>query len=220
MWLMILAGAAHAGELNFSPDRPGVGDSTETVGTGAVMVEGGVAAAVSDPAAVGTSSIVARVGVDDPVELRARVPDVVLVDGEVVTGSVGFGAKVGGAVSERWSVSVVPELWIGTEGGDVGCTINGQLAFAVDDALGLWVHTSHTVTELGTSGFFGGGVGYALPAVGVYVNGGHGYNGDPLIGGGAWLPVGDALQFDAGVDVTIAGGDAYPLVLLGASAGF
>jgi len=218
--VLLSLSTATAGDLNFSPDRPGVGESTGTVGTGRVMVEGGVAASTADPAAVGTSSITGRIGLDDPLELRVRVPDLVLVDGELYSGSVGLGAKVAGEVSDRWSLSLVPEVWVATDGGDVGGTINGNLAFAVDDALGLWLHSTHTVTEFGTFGFFGGGVGYALDAVGIYVNGGHGYNGDPMVGAGAWLPVNDALQFDAGCDITIASGDAFPVFLLGASGGF
>ena len=65
-----------------------------------------LAATVAQPSAVGTSSIIGRFGVDDGVELRVRAPDIVLYDGEVGTGFVGLGAKIGGNVSERWSVSV------------------------------------------------------------------------------------------------------------------
>ena len=218
--MLLLLSVALAGDLNFAPDRPGVGESTGAVGAGHVMVEGGLAAVVTDPLAVGTSGITARIGLDDPLELRVRVPDLVLVDGELVSTSVGVGAKVAGEVSDRWSLSLVPELFVATEGGDLGGTVNGNLAFAVDDALGLWLHTTHTVVPGGMGGFFGGGVGYAFDAVGVYVNGGHGYNGDPMIGAGGWLPLGDALQLDAGVDITLAAGDAVPVVLLGASGGF
>lgn len=210
---------ALAGELNFSPDRPGVGNSTGTVGTGAVMVEGGLQATVTQPAAVGTSSITGRFGVDDAVEVRLRAPDIVLVDGEVGTGSVGLGAKVGGAISEHWSVSVVPELAVDTNGNGLFGVLNAQLALALGD-LGLWATHYTSVGDFGSETLAGGGAAYAFSGGGFYVNAGGTFGGDPFVGGGGWWALRDAVQLDMGADVYFAGGDVVPVFLLGASFGF
>lgn len=216
--MLLLLSLAHAGGLNFSPDRPGVGDSTASVGGGAVMIEGGVQAVV-DPTAVGTSGIVGRIGLSDLVEARVRAPDIVLANDDVLLGQVGVGAKVGGSLDDHWSLSFVPELYVETDGGSIGGNLGTNLAYGVD-SLGFWLYAATNVTEGGTGGFLGGGVSYGFDALGLYVNGGHGFNGDPLVGGGAWIPLSGAAQIDLGCDVTLAGGTAYPAFLLGTSLGF
>ena len=217
VWLVL--SLAHAGELNFSPDRPGVGDATATVGAGAIMVEGGLAATVDNPAVIGTSGIIGRIGLFDPAEVRVRVPDVTFFDGEAYVGQIGLGAKVGGALDDHWAISMVPELFSETDGGAVGGNVGTNLSYSVDN-VGVWVYNTVGVAQGGTGGFFGGGLSYWIDPVGIYVNGGHGFNGDPLIGGGGWLALSDRAQLDAGVDMTLIGGTAYPVVLFGASAGF
>jgi hypothetical protein len=217
MWMWLLA-SAWAGDLNFSPDRPGVGNSTGTVGAGAVMVEGGVAATVAQPSAVGTSSIIGRFGVDDGVELRVRAPDIVLYDGEVGTGFVGLGAKIGGNVSERWSVSVVPEIAVDTNGGGFFGLINGQAAVALGD-VGMWVTSESVVGDFGSGTTAGGGVSVAISGGGVYANAGGTFGGDPFVGGGGWWALQEAVQLDIGCDVWV-GDDVVPVFLLGASFGF
>ena len=216
--LLLLISLAHAGELNFSPDRPGIGDSTTSVGGGAVMIEGGVQAIV-DPTAVGTSGVVGRIGLSKTLEARVRAPDFVLFDDGVMVGPVGLGTKVGGHLDEHWSLSFVPEVYVQPGGGSVGANLGTNLAYGLDN-VGLWLHATTTVSEAGTTGFFGGGASCGFDALGVYVNGGRGFNGDPVVGGGGWIPLSATAQLDFGCDLTLDGGTARPAFLLGTSLGF
>jgi len=217
MWMAWLA-LAGAGELNFSPDRPGVGNSTGTVGAGAVMVEAGLQATVTQPAEVGTSSIIGRFGVDDPVEVRVRAPDITVYDGEVGTGFVGLGAKVGGNLSEHWSASLVPEIAVDTNGGGFFGLVNGQIGLTLD-SVGMWVTSESVVGDFGSDTSAGGGLSVGISGGGIYVNGGGSFGGDPFVGGGGWWALRDAVQLDLGCDVYL-GGDVVPVFLLGASFGF
>jgi len=213
-WIVL----ASAGELNFSPDRPGVGNSTGTVGRGRVMIEGGVAAAVAQPSAISTNSIIGRIGVDDPVEIRVRAPDITVYDGDVSTGFVGLGSKVGGNLSEYWSASVVPEIAIDTNGGGFFGLINAQIGLTLD-SVGLWTTAESMVGDFGSGTTAGGGVSVAIAGGGVYANGGGTFGGDPFVGGGGWWALQDAVQLDIGCDVYL-GNDVVPVFLLGASFGF
>jgi hypothetical protein len=217
--MLLLLATAFAGELNFSPDRPGVGDATATAGAGAVLVEAGLAATFTNPSTIGTGGIVGRIGVHDVVELRVRAPDLLLVDGQLATGAVGLGGKVGGALDDHWAVSSVHEVLVDTSTGTVSGYVGAQLSYSVD-AVGLWVHNHAVVVPGATGGFLGGGISYYFDPVGIYVNGGHGFNGDPLVGGGGWIALSDRAQLDAGVDATLVAGRAYPLALFGVSVGF
>ena len=105
--LLLLSTLAAAEGLNFSPDRPGVGDSTGTVGQGHAMLEAGVVLGPSAPS-LSSGGIIGRYGLADGVELRVRAPDVGVADG-LFFGPLGLGAKFAGA-NGSWSVSAVPEL--------------------------------------------------------------------------------------------------------------
>jgi hypothetical protein len=205
--------------VQFTPDRPGVGDSTGTPGKGHVMVEGGLALTPSpDPGAYGTSGIVGRFGVDDGLELRLRAPDLTLGDGLSV-GTVGIGAKVA-ASAGRWSVSAVPELAIDPNTGDLGGGVGANLAVGFG-VVGFWGHGSVALLQnTDPSVLMGGGASVAVGPGGFFANGGATAAGPGFGGGGAWLGLGNRAQLDAGCDVWVAGGDVLPTIGLGASVGF
>lgn len=219
MLILALSHVALAGSVNFSPDRPGVGDSTGTPGLGHAMVEIGVAATVNgEGTAVGTSGIVGRIGLDRGLELRVRAPDLALVDGALGFGTVGLGAKIGGAVSDRWSVSLVPEVSIDPATGVLGGSLNSNVAFGLGP-LGLWAHASASGDGDAIALFTGGGASVALGRGGVFVNGGHTVSGPTFGGLGGWWMLKDALQVDLGVDAVP--GDTWTwLPTAGVSVGF
>ncbi len=65
---------------------------------------------------LGVVGLMVRYGIDGALELRPQVPDVIWTDPELSVGPLGFGAEVGGALSERSSVSLVPELLLDAYG--------------------------------------------------------------------------------------------------------
>ncbi|MEZ4320909.1 MAG: zinc ribbon domain-containing protein [Myxococcota bacterium] len=224
-----LASPAHATEVEaiygaprsavqFSPDRPGVGDSTGTPGKGHVMIEGGVAL-VPSPLAFGTSGIVGRIGVDDGLELRLRAPDVTVAD-DVGLGTVGLGAKVAASVGPRWSVSAVPELVYDPSSGALGGGVGANVALGLG-RVGFWGHGSVSVLQdADPSVLFGGGASVAFDGGGLYVNGGSDVAGSGFVGGGGWWSLSKSAQLDAGCDAWMAGGEVTPVFLLGTSLGF
>ncbi len=209
--LLVLLGlaptGAWAGELTFAPDRPGVGDSTMTPGAGRLMIEAGLAGQITQGAAsVGTGGLYARYGVGEALEARLRLPDLGVSGGDLTVGPVGVGAKVGGAVSERWSVSLVPEVFLDLDGGS-GKVVGGQLSANVALALGafgVWAHGFAVGLEGPVEAFAGGGASVLVGEVGLFVNAGHTFGGSPLVGGGAWWQLSEGLQLDAAVDVLTA----------------
>ncbi|MFT4623702.1 MAG: hypothetical protein ACI8PZ_002358 [Myxococcota bacterium] len=213
LWLV----AAHAGDLNFSPDRPGVGDSTGTVGAGHVMVEGGVTVLPVSPVSGGTSGIMGRFGVDDGLELRLRAPDIG-IGGGVSVGSIGLGAKVAAAEGERWSVSAVPELFFDPTAAALGGGVNTNVALALDP-MSFWVHSGLVVFQ-GVGAVLGGGAAVAFGDGGLYINGGHAVATTSFGGVGGWWAASPTVQLDAGVDMYATGADISPVVLVGTSIGF
>lgn len=215
MWIMFFANAL-AGDLAFTPDRPGVGDSTATVGAGHVMVEGGLVVTPTDPS-FGTSGLVGRIGFDDGAEIRVRAPDLGWAEG-VTVGPVGLGAKIAGATGERWSASVIPEVLLDLETRQVSGSVSGNLAFSYQ-RLGVWGHGNTSVSSDGVGLFVGGGASVAFSPVGVYANGGYDFGGGPMAGAGGWVGVTKAFQIDFGCDVFDLGETNTPVVLLGMSVG-
>lgn len=218
MTLLLALVSAHGAELSFSPDRPGVGDSTGTPGVGHAMIEGGVAVGTAGSVAAQTSGIVGRLGVDEGLELRLRVPDVVFTD-PVGTGSVGLGFKVGGSVGSRWSASVVPEVFAETADGSLGGSVGANLAVA-EGPLGAWGHASVVGTGAGTGALAGGGISVAAGPGGFIVHSGFSFGGSAFAGPGAWWAVSERVQVDAGVDFNFVGAEVQAVVLLGSSVGF
>lgn len=221
LWAGTGRAEALAGELNFSPDRPGIGDSAATVGAGQVMVESGLML-IPAPFAVGTSSWMARFGVDDGIELRLRAPDIGW-SGGLALGTIGLGVKVAGVTSDRWSVSLVPEVNIDPATGAVGGAVGGNVGLGID-IVGVWAHAGTGVGQLpdgavDLSLLLGGGASVAVGGGGVYVNGGYDVGTLGAVGGGGWWGFGDRLQLDIGVDVPLAA-PAVPVIVVGMSAGF
>ncbi|MEZ4241331.1 MAG: hypothetical protein R3F59_35275 [Myxococcota bacterium] len=213
-----LPAVAAADPLTFGPDRPGVGDSTTTPGRGHAIVEGGIAAAVgAGDVAVGTSSVTGRLGVDEGVELRLRLPDVTFADGWSA-GTLGLGAKVGGELGERWSSSVVAEASIDPSGGPVGGSLGGNVAVALGD-VGLWGHASAAGAAGPVAVLAGGGASVGFGPHGVFVNGGSVVGAGPFAGVGAWITPGDAVQVDVGCDVFWVGGAATATPAVGLAVG-
>ena len=150
-----------------------------------------------------------------------RLPDVTLVAGEGGTwGTIGLGAKVGGQLSERWSVSVVPEISLDPASGAVGAQMNGNVALALG-GVGLWGHGS--ATGIGDEGLaavlVGGGASVNLgEGGGLLVNAGGTLGSAPFVGAGGWWMISDAAQLDLGADLFL--GESPALVpMLGLAVG-
>lgn len=216
--ILLLSTLAAAEGLNFSPDRPGVGDSTATVGAGHLMVETGI---LVDPGAPSLSSggIVGRYGLAQGLELRLRAPDVGVADG-LFLGPVGLGAKIAGDEG-NWSVSAVPELTFHPQTQELAFSLGTNLAWSMG-AFGVWGHSTASAAQDGTLGFFaGGGASLGFGPGGAYVNGGQGFGGGgPMVGAGGWLGVNEHLQLDAGVDLTGLSETVQASILVGVSAGW
>lgn len=205
MLVLVFAAPALGGELTFAPDRPGVGDSTDTPGPGRGTVELGLAAALGpDGSTVGTSGIIGRIGVDRGLELRLRAPDVTFGGEAVGVGTVGVGAKIGGPVSSRWSVSLVPELSVDPTSGQIGGSLNGNVGLVLGGG-GLWAHASTSGSGGALSLLVGGGASVTVGRGGVFVNGGHTVGGPTFAGVGGWWLLQEALQADLTVDVVPSG---------------
>lgn len=207
-------GPAHAAEaLAFTPDRPGVGDSTGTPGRGHVMVEGGLSAAPG-PVRLGLGGVVGRFGIDEALEVRLRLPSVPLV-GEGALGSLGLGGKLAWALSERWSVSVVPEVFLEPQGAALGGSMSANAALDLG-AVGAWAHGG--ITQGGTQDLLlaGGGLSVPLGRSGLYANAAYASSGGSFVGAGGWWAPTGGLQLDLGCDVAQ---DGSAVVSLGASVG-
>ncbi|MEO0602967.1 MAG: hypothetical protein AAF211_16115 [Myxococcota bacterium] len=215
--VLTLSGAL-GGELQFAPDRPGVGDSTITTGAGHATIELGLAAALSsDGTTVSTGGLLGRIGLDDGLELRLRLPDPFLADGDPGVGSAGLGAKVGGAIGDRWSSSVVAEVNVDPNDGTVGGALGANVA-ASFDAIGLWFAGAAGGAEA-VEVFAGGGLGWGIDEGGLFVNGGHTFGGPSLLGVGGYVLPSPTVQLDASVDFAFAG-DAPFTVLPGVGVAF
>jgi hypothetical protein len=224
MWSIALLTCAHAqDELSFTPDRPGVGDSTGTTGRGHVMIEGGLAGQLGQgPAVFGTSGLTGRFGVARGVELRLRLPDLVLAE-TLGVGTMGVGAKVGGDVSERWSVSFLSELSVdpndGTDVIQMGASMGGNVALALGD-FGLWAASSAAGEDGPVVVVAGGGVSWGVEQGGVFLHGGHTFGDAPFVGLGGWWMLGEALQLDLGCDLGLASEGVLVLPQGGVVVGF
>lgn len=218
MLVLLASTFALGGELTFAPDRPGFGDSTLTTGQGHATIEIGLAAALSEERVVlSTGGLLGRIGVDDGLELRVRLPDLQLVDGEPGLGPAGLGAKVGAAAGERWSASVVGELLVDPDDGSVGGALGGNVA-AGFDAIGIWL-TGSAVGIDAIEVFAGGGIGWGIDGGGVFVNGGHTFGGPSLVGVGGYVLPSSNVQLDATVDLAIANGTVTALPSIGVAFG-
>ena len=217
MMLLWIAASALAGDLNFSPDRPGIGDSTGSVGQGHAMIEGGLTGFLGNGFSGGSLGVMGRIGVIDPLEVRVRAPSLNLGAGFGV-GPVGVGAKYSADLSSDIAVSVVPELTLGLPNLGPGFSLGGNLTFAAGD-VSPWLHAT---INLPVSAVVGGGVGVAIGNGGAYGNAGLTLGGGavaPMVGAGGWLGLRDALQIDFGLDVVVS-----PILVLqplfGISGGF
>lgn len=202
-----------------SPDRPGLGESQGTPGVGFFNLEVGLAAAISGGRVTPqTTALTLRYGVDDGVEVRALVPDLVLEDGAVVLGPAGLGLKIAGNPGERFSVSAVPTFLVGLDG-TAGYQVSVNGGFAVG-RLGLWLNATSTVLD-GVTVLGGGGATVALDVGGLYVHAGHeAVEGLSFVGGGGWWSVAPRAQIDAGVDVWFGGSDPVVVPTIGTSHAF
>lgn len=219
---MLLAGlcamALGAEGIQFAPDRPGVGDSTVTTGPGHVVIELGFAAALTQRSTtLSTGGLIGRIGLDDGLELRVRLPDPFVTEGDFGVGPAGLGAKVGGVLNDRWSSSVVAELQVDPNDGTVGGFLGGNVAAAFD-RVGVWLAGSAAGSNAVTV-FAGGGLGYNVDDGGVYVNAGYDFGGSTLAGVGAYLLPGEAFQVDASFDVAVADGQTTWLPSFGVAFG-
>ena len=215
--MLLLLTLAHAGDLVFSPDRPGIGDSTATVGNGHAMLEGGLLYNPRGGQAIGTSGVIGRVGLADPFELRLRLPDITYQSG-VRVGPVGVGGKLAAPLGEAVAFSVVPEVLVAPQGG-VSASLGANLSVSAGD-LGVWGHATGTTSSVGFGGFVGGGASAAFGRSGVYANAGGDTAGVAIAGGGGWLGLSDAAQLDLGVDALLCPQAISPLFLLGFSVGW
>jgi hypothetical protein len=217
--LLLLIATALAGDLDFNPDRPGIGDSTTTVGAGRVMIEAGAMLTFDAPLTVQSDAIMGRFGVDDGVELRLRVPDLRVAGGVVGLGPLGFGAKFGGNVNRRWAVSVIPEVAFDPEPQAPIGLLSSQVSGTFDH-FSLWMHFGAKVAGAGSATTFGGGIALPVRASGVYVHAGHTFSADPFVGTGGWGRLTDTAQLDARLDLYATPGGVIPVVLAGGSLAF
>ncbi len=218
MIAVLATAAAVGGELQFAPDRPGVGDSTLTTGVGHATIELGLAASLaSDTVTLSTGGLLARVGVDEGLELRFRLPDPFLTDGEPGVGPGAVGVKIGGAVSERWSSSVVSELTLDPDDGEVGGSLGANVVLALD-RISVWFLGQAAGADA-IEVFGGGGVGWGIDEGGVFVNGGHTFGGPSLVGVGGYVLPSSTFQLDASVDLAIGSGSVTALPAIGVAFG-
>ncbi|MFT6147102.1 MAG: hypothetical protein ACJAV2_004999, partial [Myxococcota bacterium] len=197
--LVLLLSLASAGDLDFSPDRGAIGDSTTTPGIGHVILEAGVSAVFDDTVDVGTAGLVGRFGVDDGVELRLRLPDIRFADG-VSNGSFGFGAKFAATAAERWGVSMVPELRVDPSNGDLGVNLSANLSFGLE-RFSAWAQSEVLFAGEVERLFVGLGASLSFGSAAAYVNVGKDVPGGEMVGGGGTFLLSDSTQVDVGVDL-------------------
>lgn len=227
MWPLFV-GWALAGDPNLAPDRPGIGDSTETPGAGHVLVEGGLAAAFADGGtSFGTSSLTLRVGLGDVVEARLNVPDLGFPGPEL--GMLGLGVKVGGKLDDRWSLSVVPTLLVPLQDdARVAGQVNTNLAFDLEK-VAFWGHVSATATtvdlpivdDLSVSTILaGGGAQVPIGPGGVFVHGWREVGVQTTVGAGGWWCPSDTVQIDVEFDIAGVGQDIVAIPNVGVAVVF
>lgn len=212
--------SARASEAVLSADRPGVGESTGTPGVGFANLEGGLATTIVDGQVhPGTSSITIRVGVDEGVELRGVLPNFTLVDGEVVVGPLAVGFKMAGRASDHITLSAVPDLLVGLDGGSVGWRLSSNAGLSAGN-FSLWVNATTTVLD-GVDVFAGAGTSWSFGGGGIYVNAGREVvSQTTLVGGGGWWSLSRKSQLDAGIDFWLQGSEAVVVPQIGASTAF
>lgn len=222
--IIVLVAEALAAEPNLAPDRPGIGDSTETPGAGFVLVEGGLAASFADrETSFGTSSLTLRVGLSNAFEARLNVPDLTFPGPE--SGPLGVGFKVGGTLTDRWSLSLVPTLLVPLDGGHVAGQLNANLGFDLEK-VAIWGHVSTTaVTDPGfleppLSAIAGGGVQVPVGAGGVFVHGAREIAVTTMLGAGGWWCPTPNVQLDVEFDIYGVGQDIVAVPNLGVAAVF
>ena len=220
LFALMLGSAQANDDLNFAPDRPGLGDSTSTPGRGHWIGQVGVLGSLGEGGTtVSSSGWMLRMGLDEGVELRLRAPDVGVGEGSPTVGTLGVGAMFGGALGERWSSSVVPEVALDPNTGKIGASLNGTVALSLG-AVGMWAHASAAGAEGTVSTLAGGGVSLSSGPVGVYANGYHAFGDATYVGGGGWWLVQQQLQLDVGMDVGASDNTLTYLPTLGLSAGW
>lgn len=216
--LALLPGAASAERPDFLPERPGIGQFPGSPGRGYFMAEGAVELALpSSTPTLSNRAWTLRFGVDETVELRAVVPEVVWGDGLEV-GPAALGVKLGGWVSERLGLSVVPEVLLPLDGSRVGWRAQSTATVELDKVR-LWLYLDGRYHQELTA-FAGVGGLVRISDGGIYLNGGRAVGGPSMVGGGGFWGVSQRSQVDAGCDVLFVGSSATPLFKVGTSFAF
>jgi hypothetical protein len=226
IFVSLLASAAQA--ANLTPDRPGVGESTGTVGDGGFVAEGGLQASLLNAGGfgsysqIGTSSVTGRLGFGRQAELRFEVPDLVYTlsnSGRLGVGALGIGGKFAQELTAELAVSAVPTVRLSLDTGDPLIAVSLNATYDTGRA-SPWVNLTPTYTPGGLSAFLGGGVSLPADPGGAYVNAGVYDNGGWMVGAGGWLGLDEGLQADFGLDVQVISGLTIWLPTAGASAAF
>jgi len=218
---LLLPGLAHAADAQLHPDRPAVGESPGTPGAGYFNLEAGLATTLGEGQVVPqTQAVTLRFGVDDHMELRATVPDLILVDGTVELGPLGLGFKIASGVGERFTVSAVPTFLVDLDDGGAGWQLSANGGFQ-EGRVAVWLNATTTVLDGDVSVFGGGGASLNIDSGGIYVNAGRYVTArTSLLGGGGWWRLDEGVQIDAGMDLLFVGPDLYAVPMLGASFAF
>jgi hypothetical protein len=221
----LLASAAVPAAAQISTDRPGLGFNPATVGARAFQVEAGLPQATLASGGDAYSVPVAlRYGLTPSIELRASTSVFDAVDtGESSSSEVGFAAVTAGAKlavpAGSVPISVIPEVVIPTEGGDLVFQLNAPAGFAVGTygltlvpglVTGGGTTTLNAVAVLGRS--FGPALsGYAEVGAFPLLEG----EGDApvLAGGGVAVLLNEDTQLDAFFDAGLT--DAAPDLVIG-----
>ncbi|MEM9072681.1 MAG: transporter [Myxococcota bacterium] len=123
VWLAGASLASAQAHEDFSSDRPGYANGTQSAPHLRPIVELGAALTVDedDAETLSAPGLVFRFGLGEYVELRASVPGVTGVfqrgPNDVVVGDVGFGFKVAWDLSEAASMSFIPSAFVSLEDG-------------------------------------------------------------------------------------------------------
>lgn len=211
--------AAQADDVVFSPDRPGVGESTATPGAQHFMVEGGLSAFMGGGSvATGTSGLTGRYGLSDLLELRLGVPDIGVTPAFGL-GAIGIGAKVAGAITDDLALSAVPTVAFGLSGG-VLPSLSANATYNLSP-VGVWANATATgIRGMGLA--LGGGLSYPVGPGGLYAHAGADVlnRGGAFFGPGGWIALGEAGQIDLGVDLRPIAGILLTNAFVGGSVGF
>ncbi len=222
----VLASTALATGL--TPDRPGVGESTGTVGEDGIVFEGGLQAGFLDAGGfgsysqLGTSGITGRLGLGHQAELRVEVPDLVATlggSGRLGVGALGVGGKFAQALSPELAVSAVPTVRLSLDTGEPLVSVSINATYDTGPAA-PWINFSPAYAGGDLSAFLGGGVSIPVESGGGYLNAGVYDGGGWMVGAGGWLRLNHELQADFGLDVQVISGLTIWLPTAGASAAF